>query len=66
MSSVLAHRSAFPIYKYYTQLGKVDRLRHKFGPLAALFGLSALYTCQHLTLPASSASLHRRRQSKSL
>ena len=44
-------------------MGKVDRLRNRVEPFAALFRHS---TCQHMTLPAGPASLHRRTQSMSL
>ena len=46
-------------------MGKVFRLTCQLNLLLSCL-LSALYTCQHLTLPAGPASFHRRTQSMSL
>ena len=50
-------------------MGKVNRLCNRVEPFAALFwalGNVQYSTCQHLTLPAGPASLHRSTQSMSL
>ena len=41
-------------------MGKVDRLRNRVDIFAVLFwALGIICTCQHLTLPAGPASLHK-------
>ena len=48
-------------------MGKGDRLHNRVDLFAALFwALVIVHTCQHLTLPAGPASLHRCTQSMSL
>ena len=44
-------------------MGKVDHLLNRVNPLAADVLVTQHCTCQHLTLPAAPASLHRRTQS---
>ena len=39
-------------------MGRVDRLRNRVEPFAVLYW-HCTYTCQHLTLPAGPASLHK-------
>ena len=43
-------------------MGKMDRLRNRVEPFAAL-PCSQYCTCHHLTLPAGPVSLHRQTQS---